>query len=194
MLDAIKKLREKTNAGVMDCKKALKEAAGNIEKAIEILRKKGIKLASLRSSRTAKDGRIESYIHMNGKIGVLVEVNCETDFVARNEEFRKFTKDISMQIAAAKPKYVKREEIPDDIQKKEKEILMATIKNKPKAALDKILLGKLEKFYEETCLLDQPFIKDPKIKIKDLLNELIAKIGENIVIRRFVRYQLGEDI
>jgi len=194
MLDAIKKLREKTNAGVMDCKKALKEAAGNIEKAIEILRKKGIKLASLRSSRTAKDGRIESYIHMNGKIGVLVEVNCETDFVARNEEFRKFTKDISMQIAAAKPKYVKREEIPDDIQKKEKEILMATIKNKPKAALDKILLGKLEKFYEETCLLDQPFIKDPKLKIKDLLNELIAKIGENIVIRRFVRYQLGEDI
>ncbi len=193
MLDAIKKLREKTQAGIMDCKKALKEASGNIEKAIEILRKKGIKLASLRSSRAAKDGRVESYIHMNGKIGVLVEVNCETDFVARNEEFKRFVKDISMQIAATKPKYVKREEILESTLEKEKEILAATIKNKPKGALDKILAGKLEKFYEETCLLDQPFVKDPKIKIKELLHALIAKIGENIVIRRFVRYQLGED-
>jgi elongation factor Ts len=194
MLDAIKILREKTNAGVMDCKKALKEAAGNVEKAIEILRKKGIKLASLKSSRAAKDGRVESYIHMNGKIGVLLEINCETDFVARNEEFKKFTKDISMQIAAAKPKYVKREDVPAGALEKEKEILAATIKNKPKAAIEKILTGKLEKFYEEACLLDQPFIKDPKIKIKDLLHELIARIGENIVIRRFARYQLGEEI
>ena len=193
MLDAIKVLREKTAAGIMDCKKALKEAAGNIEKAIEILRKKGIKLASLKSSRAAKDGRVESYIHMNGKIGVLVEVNCETDFVARNEEFKRFVKDISMQIAAARPKYVKREEIPSGTLEKEKEILTATIKDKPKKALDKILAGKLEKFYEETCLLDQPFVKDPKIKIKELLQALIAKIGENIIIRRFVRYQLGED-
>ncbi len=193
MLDAIKKLREKTQAGIMDCKKALKEAAGNIEKAIEILRKKGIKLASLKSGRAAKDGRVESYIHMNGKIGVLVEVNCETDFVARNEEFKRFVKDISMQIAATKPEYVKREEVLESTLEKEKEILMATIKNKPKKALDKILAGKLEKFYEETCLLDQPFVKDPKIKIKELLHALIAKIGENIVIRRFVRYQLGED-
>jgi len=193
MLDAIKALREKTAAGIMDCKKALKEAAGNIEKAIEILRKKGIKLASLKSSRAAKDGRVESYIHMNGKIGVLVEVNCETDFVARNEEFKRFVKDISMQIAAARPKYVKREEIPSGTLEKEKEILTATIKDKPKKALDKILAGKLEKFYEETCLLDQPFVKDPKIKIKELLQALIAKIGENIIIRRFVRYQLGED-
>jgi elongation factor Ts len=194
MLDAIKILREKTNAGVMDCKKALKEAAGNVEKAIEILRKKGIKLASLKSSRAAKDGRVESYIHMNGKIGVLLEINCETDFVARNEEFKKFTKDISMQIAAAKPKYVKREDVPAGALEKEKEILAATIKNKPKAAIEKILAGKLEKFYEEACLLDQPFIKDPKIKIKGLLHELIARIGENIVIRRFARYQLGEEI
>jgi len=193
MLDAIKALREKTAAGIMDCKKALKEAAGNIEKAIEILRKKGIKLASLKSSRAAKDGRVESYIHMNGKIGVLVEVNCETDFVARNEEFKRFVKDISMQIAAARPKYVKREELPSGTLEKEKEILAATIKDKPKKALDKILAGKLEKFYEETCLLDQPFVKDPKIKIKELLQALIAKIGENIIIRRFVRYQLGED-
>lgn len=194
MLDAIKRLREKTSAGIMDCKKALKEAKGNIEKAIEILRKKGVKLASLKSGRVAHDGRIESYIHMNGKIGVLVEVNCETDFVARNEEFKKFVKDISMQIAAAKPKYLKREDVPKNVLKKEKEILMAPLKNKPKAALDKILSGKVEKFYEETCLLDQCFIKDPKIKIKDLLHSLIAKIGENIVIRRFLRYQLGEEI
>lgn len=175
MLDAIKKLREKTSAGIMDCKKALKEAAGDTEKAIEILRKRGIKLASLKSGRAAKEGRVESYIHMDGKIGVLVEVNCETDFVARNEKFRRFIKDISMQIAAAKPKYVKREEVSESTLEKEKEI------------------GDLEKFYEETCLLDQPFIKDPKIKIKELLNTLIAEIGENIVIRRFVRYQLGED-
>lgn len=194
MRDAIKRLREKTNAGIMDCKKALKAAAGNVEKAIEILRKKGIKLASLKSSRAAKEGCVESYIHMNGKIGVLVEVNCETDFVARNEEFRRFVKDVSMQIAAAKPKYVKREDVPRDALEKEKEILTATLKNKPKEAIDKILQGKLEKFYEETCLLDQPFVKDPKIKVKELLHSLIAKIGENIVIRRFTRYQLGEEI
>lgn len=192
-MDAIRKLREKTSAGIMDCKKALNDAKGDIEKAIEILRKKGIKLASEKSSRAAKDGRIESYIHMNGKIGVLIEVNCETDFVARNEEFRSFTKDISMQIAASAPKYVKREDIPADVLKKEKEILAASIKNKPKAASLKILAGKMEKFYEENALLDQPFVKDPKVKVKDLLHSLIAKIGENIVIRRFTRYQLGED-
>ena len=194
MVDAIKKLREKTSAGIMDCKKALKEAKGDVEKAIEILRKKGIKLASEKSSRAAKQGRVESYIHLNGKIGVLLEVNAETDFVARNDEFKKFVKDITMQIAAANPKYVKREDIPKDILSKEKEILAATIKNKPKTAVDKILLGKLEKFYEEACLMEQPFVKDPKLKIKDLLHSLIAKIGENIVIRRFTRYQLGEEL
>ena len=194
MLDAIKKLREKTSAGILDCKKALKDAKGSIEKAIEILRKKGIKLASEKSSRAAKEGRIESYIHANGKIGVLIEVNCETDFVGRNEDFRAFVKDVSMQIAAARPKYVKREDIPQEVLDKEKEILGATIKNKPKDALEKILSGKLEKFYEESVLLDQAFVKDQKIKIKDLLHSLIAKIGENIVIRRFTRYQLGEEV
>ncbi|OGW74789.1 MAG: translation elongation factor Ts [Omnitrophica bacterium RBG_13_46_9] len=194
MLDAIKRLREKTSAGVMDCKKALKEAKGDVEKAIEILRKKGVKLASLRSSRAAKDGRIESYIHSNAKIGVLVEVNCETDFVARNEDFKKFVKDIAIHIAAMKPRYVKREDVPAEVLEKEKEILAAPLKDKPKETLDKILESKLEGFYEEACLLDQLFVKDPKMRIKDLLHALIAKIGENIVIRRFMRYQLGEEI
>jgi len=194
MVDAIKRLREKTSAGVMDCKKALKEAKGDIEKAIEILRKKGIKLASERSSRAAKEGRIESYIHMNGKIGVLIEVNSETDFVARNDDFKVFVKDLTMHIAASKPKYVKREDVPKSVLEKEKEILMAPIKDKPKQALEKILAGKLEKFYEENVLMDQPFVRDPKLKVQDLLHSLIAKIGENIVVRRFIRYQLGEEI
>ena len=194
MMDAIKKLREKTSAGIMDCKKALKEATGNIEKAIEILRKKGIKLASEKSSRAATEGRIESYIHMNGKIGVLLELNCETDFVARNDEFKQFAKDVTMQIAAARPKYVKKEDIPIEVIEKEKEILIAPIKNKPKDALEKIINGKIKSFYEENCLLEQPFVKDAKLKIKDILHSLIAKMGENIVIRRFSRYQLGEDL
>ena len=194
MMDAIRKLREKTSAGMMDCKKAIKEAAGNLEKAIEILRKKGVKLASERSSRAAKQGKVESYIHMNGKIGVLLELNCETDFVARNEEFQQFAKDIAMQIAAANPKYVKREEVPEDILNKEREILLEPIKNKPKEMQEKILVGKIESFYGEKCLLDQVFVKDPKTKIKDILHSLVAKIGENIVIRRFARFQLGEDI
>ena len=194
MTEAIKKLREKTSAGIMDCKKALKEAAGNIEKAIEILRKKGVKLASEKSSRAAKEGRIESYIHMNGKIGVLLELNSETDFVARNDEFKQFAKDVTMQIAAARPKYVKREDVPKEVIEKEKEILMATVKNKPKEALEKIATGKIESFYEENCLLDQAFVKDTKLKVKDILHSLIAKMGENIVIRRFARYQLGEDL
>lgn len=193
MLDAIKKLREKTNAGMMDCKKAIKEAAGNVEKAIEILRKKGIKLASEKSSRVTKQGCVESYIHMNGKIGVLVEINCETDFVARNEEFRKFAKDVAMQIAAARPLYAKRESVPEGVLEKEREILAANMKDKPKEAMEKIIEGRMEKFYEETCLLEQPFIKDPKLKIKDILHSLIAKIGENVVIRRFSRFQLGEE-
>ncbi len=194
MIDAIKRLREKTSAGIMDCKKALKEAAGNVEKAVEILRKKGIKLATLKAGRAAKDGRVESYIHMNGKLGVLLEVNCETDFVARNEDFKIFVKDLCMQIAASRPEYIKREEVPEAVIEKEKEIMSATVKDKPKEALEKILAGKLEKFYEEKCLLEQSFVKDPGLKIKDLLHSLIAKIGENIIIRRFARYQLGEEI
>ena len=192
MLDAIKTLREKTSAGVMDCKSALKEAKGDIEKAVTILRKKGIKLASEKSSRAAKEGRIESYIHSNGKIGVLLEVNCETDFVGKNDDFKRFTRDITMQIAASNPKYVTKEDVPKDVLEKEKDILTSPVKNKPKDALEKILAGKLEKFYQDSCLMEQPFIKDPKKKIKDLLHELIAKIGENIVIRRFTHYKLGE--
>jgi elongation factor Ts len=194
MIDAIKKLREKTNAGVVDCKKALRDAGGDVEKAIEILRKQGIALATKKSSRTAKEGKIESYIHMGGKIGVLVEVNCETDFVARNDDFKTFVKDIALQVAASNPIYVKKEDVPAEAIKKETEIIKAQLKDKPAAAVDKIVEGKLTKFYEDACLLEQPFIKDPNIKVKDMLTSMIAKIGENIVIRRFVRYQVGEEI
>jgi len=192
MLDAIKQLREKTNAGVLDCKKALKEAKGNFDKALDVLRKKGASLARKKSSRSAKQGKVESYIHMDGKIGVLVEINCETDFVARNQDFRTFSKDIAMQIAAAHPQYVKKEDVPSDIVEKEKEIIKSQIKGKPANVVDKITVGKLEKFYEDICLMNQPFIKDPKIKVNDLLVSLVAKVGENIVIRRFARFQLGE--
>lgn len=193
-LDKVKMLREKTNAGMMDCKTALKEAGGDIDKAIEILRKKGISLASKKSSRATKEGIIASYIHLNGKIGVLVEVNCETDFVARNEEFKNFVKDLTMQIAACIPAYLKREDVPKEVIDKEADIIKEQNKNKPPQALEKIIEGKLNSFYQETCLLEQPFIKDPKIPIKDLLTSLIAKTGENIVIRRFTRYQLGEPV
>lgn len=194
----IKRLREKTGAGMMDCKNALKEANGDVEKALEILRKKGLSAAKKRFSRSTKQGLIQSYIHTDGKIGVLVEVNCETDFVSRNEEFRRFAKDLSMQITAANPSFVKREDVSKDIVNKEKEIIKAQIeesggKKKPPEVIEKIVAGRLDKFYEETCLLEQPFIRDPNVKIKDLLVSLIAKTGENISIRRFVRYQLGEE-
>jgi elongation factor Ts len=198
MIDVIKQLREKTGAGMMDCKNALKEASGDTQKAIDILRKKGLMKAQKKSSRAVKEGIVQSYIHTNGKIGVLVEVNCETDFVARNEEFKAFAKDISMQVAAAHPAYIKREDVPEDVVGKEKEIIKAQIaesggKKKPPQVLDKIVTGKLEKFYEEACLLEQPFIRDQNIKMQELLTNLVAKIGENISIRRFVRYQLGEE-
>ncbi|NQT95696.1 MAG: translation elongation factor Ts [Candidatus Omnitrophica bacterium] len=192
MLDKVKKLREKTNAGMMDCKTALSEAKGNIDKAVEILRKKGVSLATKKSSRAAKEGIVASYIHMNGKIGVLVEVNCETDFVARNEEFKVFVKDLTMQIAAADPTYTNKEDVPEEALKKEKDIIKEQSKDKPKAALEKIIEGKLNSFYQESCLMEQPFIKDPKVFIKDLLTSVIAKTGENIVVKRFTRYQLGE--
>ncbi|MFC1590486.1 translation elongation factor Ts [Candidatus Omnitrophota bacterium] len=195
MIDAIKKLREKTGAGIVDCKKALREASGSLEKSIEILRKKGIAMASKRSSRTAKEGRIESYIHLGGKIGVLVEVSCETDFVARNDDFKIFVKDITMQVAASNPLYIKSDEVPEAVVKKEIDIFKAQIDSKkPQAAVEKIVEGKLRKFYEEACLLEQPFIKDTNLKVKDILTSMIAKIGENIVIRRFVRYQVGEEL
>jgi elongation factor Ts len=192
MLDKVKDLRIKTNAGMMDCKKALAESGGDLEKAIELLRKRGVSLASKKSSRAAKEGLIVSYIHMNNKIGVLLEINCETDFVARNEEFKGLAKELSMQIAAANPVYISKDEVPDQALEKEKEIIKEQNKGKPEQALEKILEGKLNSYYQDVCLLEQPYIKDPKVKISTLLTDLIGKIGENIVIKRFTRYQLGE--
>ncbi|NQT75548.1 MAG: translation elongation factor Ts [Candidatus Omnitrophica bacterium] len=194
-VDLIKKLREKTNAPMMDCKKSLVEANGDIKTAMEILKKRGQIVALKKAGRTAKEGVIESYIHSNNKIGVLLEVNCETDFVSRNEEFRRFVKDVCMQVAASSPAYVLREEVPKSIIERETEILKEQVKGKkPPKVMDKIIEGKLEKFYSEVCLMDQPFIKDDKITIKEYLGTLIGKIGENIVVRRFVRFQVGEDI
>ena len=193
MIDAIKKLREKTNAGMVDCQKALKEAGGDFDKALDVLRKRGALLASKKSSRIAKQGKVESYIHMNGKIGVLVEINCETDFVAKNSDFQAFTKDIAMQVAAAHPQYAKKEDVPQDVINKETEVIKSQIKGKPAGVVEKIAQGKLEKFYADVCLMEQPYIKDPKIKVKDLLVDLVGRIGENIVVRRFTRYQLGEE-
>lgn len=192
--EMVKALREKTGCGMMDCKVALTEAKGDFEQAIDILRKKGLAAAARRAGRIAAEGIVDSYIHIGGKIGVLVEVNCESDFVARNIEFQAFVKDICMQIAASNPQFISREDVPDGIIQHEKDILTAQTQaeGKPEKAVEKIVAGRLEKFYSEICLLDQPFIKDPKITIKDLLAGLVAKIGENIVIRRFVRYQLGE--
>jgi len=192
--DLVKTLRDKTGCGMMDCKKALKESKGDMEKAVDSLRKKGLAAVAKRAGRTAAEGIIASYIHVGGKIGVLVEVNSETDFVARNIEFQAFVKDITMQIAAQNPQYISRDQVPEGIIEHERDILKSQTlsEGKPEKVADKIVDGRLEKFYSEVCLLDQPFIKDPKIIIKDLLGELAAKIGENIVIRRFIRYQLGE--
>ncbi|WP_353683235.1 translation elongation factor Ts [Thermodesulfovibrio sp. 3907-1M] len=188
----VKELREKTGAGMMECKKALEASGGDFNKAIEYLRQKGLATAQKKASREAREGIITSYIHMD-KIGVMLELNCETDFVARNEEFRQLAKDIAMQIAASNPQYIQREDIPQDVIEKEREIYKAQIKgNKPPQVVEKIIEGKLEKFYEEMCLLDQPFIREPDRKIKDLINEKIAKFGENIVVRRFVRFQVGQ--
>jgi elongation factor Ts len=184
-------LRAKTGAGLLDCKKALDESKGNVEEAITILRKKlGSKLDKL-SSRATKEGVIESYIHVGGKVGVLIEVNCETDFVARNDGFRALVKDLCLQIAAAAPLYVSREEVPEAELAKEREIAAAQVQGKPPAAVQKIIEGKLDKHYSTVCLIDQPFVKTPEKTVKDLLTDQIAKIGENIQVRRFVRYQLG---
>jgi elongation factor Ts len=192
----VKELREQTGAGMMDCKKALTEAGGDMEKALDVLRKKGLAKAAGKASREASDGLITSYIHMGGKLGVLLEVNCETDFVAKTEDFQQLTKDIAMHIAAAGPLYVKREDVPSEVVEKEKEIYASQVENKPPQVVEKIVEGKIEKFYSDTCLVDQVFVKDPdqKQKIRDLIVEKIAKLGENIVIRRFVRFQLGEKI
>ena len=190
----VKELREKTGAGMMDCKKALSEVNGDIDKAVEFLRKKGLATAQKRAGRALNEGIIHSYIHMTGKLGVLVEVNCETDFVAKNEDFQEFAKNIAMHIAASNPLGITSEDVPEDLIEKEKEIYRAQAleMGKPENVIDKIVEGKLKKFYEESCLLNQPYVRDTNLSVADLLNELIAKIGENISIKRFVRYQIGE--
>lgn len=192
--EQVKKLREKTGVGLMDCKDALRAANGDMEKAIDYLREKGLAKLAKRGGRAATEGLIASYIHTGGKIGALVEVNCETDFVAKTDEFHAFVKDVVMQITASNPLYVRREEIPADVIEKEKTIYrnQARESGKPEKILDKIAEGKLEKFYQEVCLMEQPFIKNTDITLKELLEELVTKLGENIVVRRFVRFQLGE--
>ena len=189
----VKTLRDKTGAGMMECKKALVEANGNAAEAEVILRKKGIAVAGKKAGRAANEGCIASYIHHGSKLGVLVEVNSETDFVARNEAFRDLVKDIAQQIAAANPTYVKREDVPASIVAAEQEIYKAQVKDKPPQAVEKIVAGKLDKFYSTVCLIEQPFIKNPELIVKDHLTQKIAQLGENIVIRRFVRWQLGEE-
>ncbi len=192
----VKELREKTNAGMMDCKKALTETSGDMVKAEEWLRQKGLTKAAGKTGRTTAEGAVASYIHMGGKIGVLCEVNCETDFVARTDAFQQLVRDLCMQVAALNPKWVRREEVPADVVAKEKEIFRAQVKEsgKPEKAWDKIIEGKLEKFYEEVCLLDQPFAKDQNITVKQMVDQAIAKTGENMQVRRFARFVLGEGI
>ena len=190
----VKELREKTGVGIMDCKQALKECKGDIKQAIDFLRKKGIATAKKRGGRQTSEGLVQSYIHAGGKIGVLVEVNCETDFSAKTDDFANFAKDIAMQIAATNPISVDREGIPQETQKKEMEIYATQAKEsgKPEKIIDKIVEGKMKQFYSEVCLLEQAFVKNPDITVQDLINEIMAKPGENIIIRRFARYQLGE--
>jgi elongation factor Ts len=194
--EQVKNLREKTGVGLMDCKEALKVSNGDMDKAVDHLREKGLAKAQKRVGRAATEGTIAVYIHMGGKIATMVEVNCETDFVAKTDQFQAFTKDIAMQVTAAMPTYVKREDVPEEVKVKEKEIYrkQAQESGKPDKILDKIAEGKLEKFYQDTCLLEQTFIKNPDTTIKALLDDLIAKTGENILIRRFMRYQIGETV
>ena len=193
--EQVKELRDRTGAGIMDCKKILVETDGNIEKAIELLREKGIAKAAKKAGRVASEGLVEAYIH-NGKYGALVEVNSETDFVSNNDDFKAFVKDIAMHIAAVAPKYVRREDVPAEVVEAEKATLKAQAINegKPEAIAEKMVEGRMKKFYSEICLLDQPFVKDPDITVGELLTNLIAKIGENIVIRRFARFERGEGI
>ena len=195
-MELIKDLRQRTGAGVVDCKVALHEAQGDMDKAIEHLRRKGLATAAKKAGRIATDGLVSSYIHAGGKIGVLVEVNCETDFVAKTEDFQSFVKNMAMQIAAANPQYVRREEVSQAVLDKEREIYRAQAleSKKPEKVIDKIVEGKLERFYSEVCLLEQTYVKDGELTIKDVLDALIAKIGENVQIRRFARFQLGEGL
>jgi elongation factor Ts len=194
--NAVKELREKTGAGMMDCKKALTEAGGDFAKAEDVLRKKGLSAAAKKAARAATEGAVASYVHMGGKIGVLVEVNCETDFAARNDAFQTLVKDVAMQIAASAPLYVRREEVPPEVVSKELEIAKAQAREqkKPDAIIEKIALGKLDKYYKEFCLLEQPFVKDDKKSVQDMITEQVAKIGENIQVRRFARFVLGEGL
>ena len=194
--EQVKELREMTGAGMMECKKVLEEANGDKEKAAELLRERGVVKAAKKAGRIAAEGLVESYIHGDGRIGVLVEVNIETDFAAKNPEFREFVKDVAMQIAATKPEYVRREDVPAEVIEKEKEIIKAQAINegKPEAVAEKIVAGRIDKFYEEVCLLEQDFIKDPDKKVQEVLTEKISSIGENITIRRFVRFERGEGI
>jgi elongation factor Ts len=197
---AVKQLREKTGAGMMECKNALVEASGNEEQAIDILRKRGLASARKREGRIAAEGIVGSYIHMGGKVGVLVEVNCETDFVARGDEFQQLVKDVAMHVAAAEPRYVSQQDVPGEALEKEREIARAQARNDPKNAnkpdqvIDKIVEGRLHKFYEENVLLDQPFVKDPAKTVSELVTDKIAKTGEKITIRRFTRYKMGEGL
>ena len=189
----VQELRSQTGAGIMDCKKALSEADGNLNKAIEFLRKQGMAASQKKAGRIASEGLVGSYIHAGGKIGVLLEVNCETDFVARNDDFQNFVRDVAMHVAAANPQYLSREEVPSDTVEKEKEILSAQIadEGKPAEVIQKIVEGRLNKFFKENCLLEQPFVKEPKQSVEEIQNDLIAKIGEKIAIRRYTRFELG---
>jgi len=191
----VKELREKTGAGIMDCKKALQECQGDLEKAVEALRKKGLATAVKKASRATNEGVIHSYIHMGGKIGVLIEVNCETDFVARTDEFKELAHNLAMQVAASSPLYVSKEDVPEDALEKERRLYreQALEQGKPEKVIDRIVEGKLNKFYQEVCLLEQPFIREPEKTVSQLITEHIAKLGENIRVKRFVRFQLGEE-
>lgn len=191
---SVKKLRDTTGAGMMDCKAALTEASGDFDKAMEFLRKKGMDTAKKKASHETKEGVIQSYVHQGSKIAVLVEINCETDFVARNEDFQRFTRDIAMHIAASSPKFVNPEEIPADFLEKEKAVFRDQVQGKPANVIEKIVEGKLAKVKEEICLLEQPFVKDQDKKVKEYLTEIISKIGENIIIKRFARFEVGEAV
>jgi elongation factor Ts len=192
----VKELRERTGAGMLDCKKALEQTNGDIEKAIDLLREKGLAAAAKKAGRITAEGIVDSYIHMGGRIGVLIEVNCETDFVAKTDDFKSFVKNMAMQVAASNPQYVKREEVPAEVIEHEKQILrqQALNEGKPEKIVEKMVEGRLEKFYKEVCILEQPYIRDPEKTVQDVLTETIAKLGENIAIRRFTRYEMGEGI
>ncbi len=193
-LEKVRELRERTGAGIVDCKNALAEANGNLDQAVDILRKKGVALAAKKVGRITKEGIIDAYIHPGDRLGVLVEVNCETDFVARTQEFKRFVRDIALHIAASEPMVVSREELPAEVIEREKEIYRSMTQDlkKPPEIVEKIVLGKLEKFYADVCLLEQPFVKTPEKTVNEYIKEQIGKFGENIVVRRFVRFRLGE--